>query len=311
MTEMTPLFLAALHEAGRTAARDESRYALTRVQIQGKTGQVVGTDGKQALIQGGFTFPFAENVLVPAIPVFGMKDLTAQADVRVGLTTTHLVVTAGPWTVWLLLDAEGRFPDVAGAVPKSRMTTTLEVGTPAALMNVIRSLPAGDEREPSTTVTLNLGPKVVIRARGAADTAPVEAVIAQAAIVGPPLLVAVDRQHFVRSLSLGFQQFRFVATDRPWVASDTTRTYLAAGLDPSVAIGTATSGDKSAVALPALPQPLRRTEMPARTTPDPAQNGHADPPPNGDLIDPLVEAEGLRRCPGRGSNPPRPALSRT
>ena len=112
---MPPSFLAALHEAGRTAARDESRYALTRVQLQGKAGQILGTDGKQALIQGGWTFPFTDNILVPAIPMFGMKDVAAQADVRIGKTATHLVVTAGPWTVWLLIDAEGRFPDVAAA----------------------------------------------------------------------------------------------------------------------------------------------------------------------------------------------------
>lgn len=43
--------LTALHECGRTAARESGRYALAKIQIQGKPGRVVGTDGKVALLR--------------------------------------------------------------------------------------------------------------------------------------------------------------------------------------------------------------------------------------------------------------------
>ena len=86
--------LTALHECGRTAARESGRYALSKVQVQGKSGRVVGTDGKAALLWAGFPFPFADDVLVPAVPVFGAKPLARIPEVKLGRTATHLVVTA-------------------------------------------------------------------------------------------------------------------------------------------------------------------------------------------------------------------------
>ena len=82
-------------------------------------GQLVGTDGRQALIWGGFTFPFADDLLVPAVPVFGCKELAGE-EVRVGRTVDppgrggRAVERCGCRS-----DAAGRYPDVAGVVPRS------------------------------------------------------------------------------------------------------------------------------------------------------------------------------------------------
>ncbi len=115
-------FLAALHECGRTTEPDPARYALNRVQLRGSTGQVIGSDGKAALLCQGFAFPFPDDVLVPALPVFGMRELTAAPDVRIGRTAKHLTVAAGAWCVRLLIDRTGRFPDITGVLPKSAST---------------------------------------------------------------------------------------------------------------------------------------------------------------------------------------------
>jgi len=48
-------FLSALNECGRTAGPSQTRFALSRVQVKGKAGQVVGTDSKTALIWGGLS----------------------------------------------------------------------------------------------------------------------------------------------------------------------------------------------------------------------------------------------------------------
>ena len=83
---VTPDFPAALHEAGKTAARETpNRYATDHVQVRGKAGQVIGTDGKQALTVGGFAFPFPDDLLVPAVPVFGCKDLGRERAVSLGV----------------------------------------------------------------------------------------------------------------------------------------------------------------------------------------------------------------------------------
>ena len=57
LVAMAPHLPGALHEAGRSAARDPGKYAVTRVQVRGKAGEVIGTDGKQALVWVGFV-PF-------------------------------------------------------------------------------------------------------------------------------------------------------------------------------------------------------------------------------------------------------------
>lgn len=99
MTAVPGPLLAALFACGRTAAKESGRYAMSQLQLQ--AGRVVGTDGKVALLWRGFDFPFAEDALVPALPVFGARPLSRLGDAKVGRTGTHLVVAAGPWSVWL------------------------------------------------------------------------------------------------------------------------------------------------------------------------------------------------------------------
>ena len=111
-------FLTALHECGRGVAREGGRYALSKIQVQGKAGQVIGTDGKVALMWHGFALPFPDQVLVPAIPVFGAKELARESTVRIGRTASHMVVAIGPWAVWLPIDTTSRCPDVAGVIPR-------------------------------------------------------------------------------------------------------------------------------------------------------------------------------------------------
>ena len=80
---------------------------------------MVETDGKQALVQGGFVFPFPDDLLVSAAPLFGSKELTAEAAVSAAVAGGCLFVVVGPWRVWLLVDRDGRFPDVHAAVPRA------------------------------------------------------------------------------------------------------------------------------------------------------------------------------------------------
>ena len=58
---------------GRTAARESTRYGLSLVQLRGRAGEVVATDGRCLLVQGGFPLPWPEDVLVPRVAAFGMR----------------------------------------------------------------------------------------------------------------------------------------------------------------------------------------------------------------------------------------------
>jgi hypothetical protein len=278
-------FLAAVHEAGRTAARDAARYALGRVQLKGATGQVIGTDGKQALVQGGFTFPFAEDYLVPAVPVFGAKELAAERDICIGIAGDWIGIAVGPFRIWLKIDREGRFPDVASAVPRARGTRVEFADTDVAnLLLVLAGLPGSAAM--SAPVTLDLGPHVVVRARDEGTGPAAQVAMPGSTTTGPPMRVVLSRDHLGRALTLGFREFCIASPERPITARARDRLYLAATLDPSTAV--------AADPLPTASSPSRRITMPSRDNPPPEQNGHADPPPTGDLVDPLAEAESLR-----------------
>ncbi len=84
---------------------------MTRIQLRGKAGQIVATDGRQLLVQGGFSFPWNDSILIPRVPAFGARELSDQVEVGVGRTKTHVAVKVGRWTFLLAIDTHARFPD--------------------------------------------------------------------------------------------------------------------------------------------------------------------------------------------------------
>ena len=54
----------ALDEAMKIPTGSTGRLSPTWIQLRGKQGEFVATDGRQLLIQGGFQFPWKEPVLV-------------------------------------------------------------------------------------------------------------------------------------------------------------------------------------------------------------------------------------------------------
>jgi hypothetical protein len=297
-----PDFPAALHEAGRTAARvAPERYATDHVQVRGKPGQVVATDGKQALTLGGFTFPFPEDLLVPAVPVFGCKDLGREHAVSVGRTRDWLVLILGPWRVWLRIDRAGRFPDVAGATPKGVSTRVqFADGDADRLIDELPRLPGGNgETRP---VTLDLaGDRVEARGRADGEAQVTTIPLPGSATSGSPTRLVLNRRHLGRALALGCRELAVAAPGKPLVFRGPDRTYLTVPLDPADAVPP-TATDRAARALARTspdtqPEPHRRIPVPTRDRPPPDRTGPADSPPEHpgpDAPDPLTEAEELK-----------------
>ncbi|QDU18969.1 hypothetical protein [Urbifossiella limnaea] len=290
-----PRLLAALHECGRTAARDPGRYALHRVQVRGGAGAVVGTDGRTALVAGGFEFPFGEDLLVPAVPAFGCRELAGTAAVHVGRAGGHLAVRAGPWTVWLPADAGGRYPDLDGVVPRAGAGAVagLDAADAAAVLAALPGLPGADgEGRP---VTLDLDGGVAVRARGPDGVA--ELRLSRSPAAGPPARVAVDRAALRRALRLGCHTVRTAGGGRPVAFEGAGLTLVTVALDPDAAVAPdpaarVTHTDPAAHG-PVHPRPERRTTMPPPDTTGVPGPGRADPPP-AEAPDPLAEAEALR-----------------
>ncbi len=272
--------LAALHECGRTAARDAGRFALTRVQVRGTAGQVVATDGRTALVWGGFAFPFADDVLVPAVPAFGARELGGEREVRLGRTVTHVVVGAGPWQVFLPIDRTGRYPDVAGIVPRNAPTVAgLDDTDAAELLARLPDLPGADADARPVTLALDGG--VVVRARDETRGTAEQLRLARSPASGPAARVVVDRRVLARALALGCVTVR-VTPDKPVAFEGADRTLVTVALDPCLAVEAA-----PAVTTTNTQPPERRTAVRHET------NGHPAPPDT-DPPDPLAELDAAR-----------------
>jgi hypothetical protein len=288
LTSVPAKLLAALHEAGRTAARENGRYALSRVQIRGTRGHVIGTDGKVALVWSGVTFPFPDDLLVPAVPVFGCKPLARLEDVKIGRTVTHLVVAVGPWAVWLPADATARYPDIAGVIPRHAPTTAvIDEEDAAALLAALPGLPGSDHAHRPVTLDAGGGVRVRAHAEGDRTAGAVREVPLGRSVCGSPAIrVALDRRVLARALALGCRTWK-LTPDKPVVAEGGAVTLVAAPLDPALA--TAPAGHALAHPPPDPDTPNPDTER--RPTVKPETNGHPsrDEPP-----DPLELAEELR-----------------
>lgn len=288
LTPVPARVLDALHECGRTAARESGRYALSKVQVRGTAGRVVGTDGKAAVLYGGFTLPFAGAVLVPAVPVFGLK-FVSRGEVRVGRTSTQLVIAAGAWTVWLPADTTGRYPDVAAVVPRSPPTTvTIDERDAAAVLKVLSGLPGKDDE--NRPVTLDANGTLTVRGRDADSGETREVALPGSSVVGPAVRTALDRRVFARLLSLGCRTLK-LTPDKPAVAEGDGIVFVAAGLDPALVAPPAEGPPRETAALVPVPKPQPTAHERSRPVPTPETNGHA---PRGDPADPLDLAEDLR-----------------
>ncbi len=283
--------LVALHEAGRTSSREDGRFALSRVQVCGAKGRVVATDGKIAVLFDGFTFPFTGDVLVPAVPLFGSPEVRDETEVRVGRTASHLVVSAGDWTVWLAVAPAGKFPDVAGVVPRHAPTAVaLDRGDAAALLPQLPGLPCqGHELRP---ITLDADGILAVRARDDSGTVK-EVLLARSSVAGPAARVALDRRALARVLALGCTALR-ISPDKSLVGDGDGVTVRAALLDPELTVAPEprAPGPDAIVSIPA-PNPKRSTTVKPHEPNGPAPGGRHDPPAN-DAPDPLVAAEELR-----------------
>jgi hypothetical protein len=304
-----PAFLQALAEAARTCARASGHYALARIQLRGRSGQLVATDGRQLLEQGGFALPWPEEVLIPALPVFASRDLPSEEPVALGRTATQVGVRVGPWTFLLEIDTEGRYPHADSVIPRGAvLVSRLQLSEDDArfLAHVLPRLPGG--KDDTSSVTLDLGAQIVLRT-GADESPQVhEVVLSGSSCAGPAVRLACNRRYLWRVVQLGFREVLIGNATTPLLCRDPTRTYLfmplEGALPPAADAVRIVSSDTPAVALRAQPQsepPRRKEPMPRPSTPgEEPRNGPAGlpapspPTSEAEPPDPLVEAEALR-----------------
>lgn len=239
-TELTSCpagFLQSLHDAAVCADRDTVRYALDHLQLRGAAGQIVATDGQHILRQGGFSFPWDSDLLVPALGVFGCKELAQDEPLSIGKADEWIVLRLEPWTLWLRINKDGRFPkvdDLLRPVSSASTRLTLSPADGEFLLSSLPGLPTDDQFHDPITIELN--DRVTIRARGEGQSRPTELVLTGSSYTGDAVAINTNRKFVARALKLGFAEICFYGPDSPAQCDDGRRQYLWALLDGKDAI---------------------------------------------------------------------------
>ena len=225
--ENPPGTLKQLDDACQTCAEESIRFALTNLQLRGKQGQIVATDGRHAFRQSGFAFPWQGDLLVPRTRVFSCKELDSTGPVRIGRAQNWAVFQVGPWTIWLAIDTEGRFPQTDDLWPiAERATSRVELTDEDARFLAARIGCLPGDQEVNFPVTLDLNGEVIVRGKSTDQPQPTDLVLSGSIYSGPPRRVNTSRLFVARALRLGFRQFLFFGDSSPLLAVDGPRQYL-------------------------------------------------------------------------------------
>lgn len=271
----TPGLLSALADACQCTASASTRYALVNLQVRGKAGEIVATDGRQLLVQSGLAFPWEEDLLVPGSAVFGAKELADAGAASLGHTESQVALRVGPWTLYLPIDRGGRFPDVAGIAPADSKVATrcrLDPADAAFLRAALPRLPgAKDDFAP---VTISLDQEVVVRARAGGDGPITELTLARSEHCGKAARFRTDRSYLARALELGFERLDIARPDVPMAFRAERRTYafMPLGKDGAIAACDGALRISSAEVNNGNHTPPRR-KQPVSTAP--SEDGHA------------------------------------
>jgi len=108
----------------KSAEKSATRYALDHLRLRGSDGQIAATDGRQALVQTKFTFPWEELLLSQASPRFTAKESHKFDLVKVGRTEVWVTFQIGPWTILLKINHEARLPNLDDCIPDPSQAVT-------------------------------------------------------------------------------------------------------------------------------------------------------------------------------------------
>jgi hypothetical protein len=273
-TTNEPDLWLALREAAATTDQQPHRFALSCVQLCGTQGKIFATDGQQALVQSGFTFPWSEDLLVPASGVFGCRELPADQPIEVGKTEDWVTFKTGPWIISLKLEKDARFPDVSRHIgdPTAAASHLRIADSDGDFLNdALPRLPCEDNT--NCPVTLDLNGQVLIRGKAADQSRATELALSNSRLDGDAITVNSNREYLLRALRLGFREMCLYGNEQPVLCDDGRRQYVFALLNPEAPIPSRpdliriASIQHQAADASGHPQPRRRKTTVSEPTP--------------------------------------------
>ncbi|QGJ68651.1 Hypothetical protein PBC10988_3120 [Planctomycetales bacterium 10988] len=233
MQENPSSLMTLLAEAVAITSKESSRFALDCLRLRGHDGQLAATDGRQALVQAGFDFPWEDALLIPACPGFTAKEFLKEKPVRMGKTEDWVAIQSGPCTIWCRIDQQRHFPDIDRITPnesESSITLTLTDHDASFLHSALSRLPGKEEY--NAPITLDLSENPIIRAKSTSHPT-TELLLCQSTCIGEKLRCCTNRLYLARALELGFRSFRLKDANSPILCHKNSKTYFWAPLDQS------------------------------------------------------------------------------
>ena len=255
----------ALTDAGKCVDPENSKYSLGAVCLRGSKAQIVSTDGRQALIQDGFAFPWTDDVLCSVSKIFTSKEIREFGDtVRIGFEDDWILFEVGPVKLWLK-KIEGKFPMLDQFTKNIDHFTWLNVDPSDGDFTAQRldNLPCKTDREAPVYVELN--GHVAVRGHDRIQQAATELQLTRSHYAGKPLTMPVNRRFLKNALGFGINRLGFDPNERiPVVGYGDRKTFIIMpleGEEPKVEPDNVTvlrSDAKPSVSLNSA-KPLRKT----------------------------------------------------
>ncbi|MFO0905699.1 MAG: hypothetical protein U0939_22015 [Pirellulales bacterium] len=225
-------FIADLQACCDVTDRESQRYALGCVQFE-RPGRLAASDGRQILTYSGWDVGVTESKLLPAHPVLSSKEWTTARTLQVATTNEEFALRAGPWTVMLRWQVEGRFPRIDDILADAGAASThleLDAADREFLAKNLSRLPVRNDAG-SQAITVELNGRVAIRGSDG-QSPPTELVLRRSRRVGPEVRFATDRRYLSRAIRLGFTRLEIADDVRPVGCRDARRQYVWALLSP-------------------------------------------------------------------------------
>ena len=224
--------LTALDEAAGTTDDSSVRYALGAIQLQGASGRIAASDGRQILVASGFTFPWPDDILIPHNSVFGSRELAESAarstsdPVAIGIASEWVALRVGPWTIWLDTVKEGKFPKVMDHLPRpgdAKTVLRLSDADAEFLHKSIKRLPAADDF--NRPVTIDANGSLIVRSAEYGQR-PTELLLSSSKVDGQAVQLNTNREYLARATKLGFRNVHLYGPEAPALCCDEHRSYV-------------------------------------------------------------------------------------
>ena len=281
-TTNPPGLLRALHEASEVTDPSSSRFATDCVQLC-PDGTINATEGHQALSQSGFAFGWSQPLLVPRNKVFHSPELAQDKPVSVAKSGDWVALGVDPWTIYLRINKDGRFPDFGRIAPDpagAAARCQLSADDMRFLADVLPKLPCHDEQ--NSPVTLDVNGHIAIRVKASDQGQPTEVVLSNSRSSGEPTRININRMYLKRAVRLGLRDLCLYGADVAMLSHADNRRLVWMPLEPGSAIEPSEGSIRiespkaeASASKPISPTPKPKTERKPVSEPIANTNGKA------------------------------------